>query len=160
MRRGWIFAAGVAASGACAAPGTPVPVLGEVAALEGEWLGEYWSVESGRRGSIVFRLTAGSDTARGDVLLTASRPPMQRPPDSPDVWPPERMSRPLAITFVRMDQRVVSGRLEPYRDPDCGCLLTTTFLGRLTGDTLAGTFSSYHQEMAKRVTGEWRVVRR
>jgi hypothetical protein len=33
--------------------------------------------------------------------------------------------QPLAIRFVFVTSDEVSGVLDPYRDPDCGCTLTT-----------------------------------
>ena len=55
----------------CAGNPSPVPVVGtasDVRALSGEWAGEYRSPETGRTGSITFKLAAGRDTAFGDVL--------------------------------------------------------------------------------------------
>lgn len=143
---------------ACTWVGSPVPVSGEVPALAGEWMGDYWSAESGRRGTIVFRLAAGSDTARGEVIMYEGsiHPPMPTDPGSRHTT--DRPAVALSISFVRVSAGVVTGRLDPYRDPECGCLLTTEFIGNLKADTLAGTFTSYHHEMAKTVRGEWRAV--
>src|SRR5256886_3075331 len=49
-----------------------VPVggtAGEVAALAGQWEGSYASAATGRSGSISFTLSAGSDSAFGDVIM-------------------------------------------------------------------------------------------
>src|SRR6266496_4333197 len=57
---------------ACAASQLPVPVIGpagDVAALAGEWAGDYSSAESGRSGSISFTLRAAGDSAFGDVVM-------------------------------------------------------------------------------------------
>lgn len=147
----------VGAALGCAAPGIPVPVGGEVAALAGEWGGEYWSSESGRHGSIYFLLEAGADTAYGDVLMYPGRAPELEYAGTR--FPPVRPSEALTITFVRARDGLVTGRLDPYRDPDCGCTLATTFEGRVVADTIRGTFSSLHQEMGKVVHGSWRAVR-
>ena len=65
----------VVLSAACASnPSPPVPVTGtraDVSTLVGEWTGEYRSAESGRSGSILFKLDAGTDTARGDVVMVS-----------------------------------------------------------------------------------------
>ena len=37
--------------------------------LAGEWEGEYESAALGRRGTIEFKLKAGTDEARGDVVM-------------------------------------------------------------------------------------------
>src|SRR5258705_1052040 len=57
---------------ACGTNQPSVPLVGrsaDVAALAGEWAGEYSSVESGRSGSITFTLRAASDSAFGDVVM-------------------------------------------------------------------------------------------
>src|SRR3989442_15893302 len=66
---------------ACGASRSPVPLVGaatDVAALAGEWVGDYSSVESGRSGSISFTLRAATDSAFGDVVMIPAglgRPP-------------------------------------------------------------------------------------
>lgn len=150
---------------ACQGPQPPVPVLGDVSTLTGRWEGEYGSRESGRTGSILFTLEAGTDTAHGDVLMVpkqAELPPAPRPgdPDAMD-FRRDRPAQPLPIAFVRAADGVVEGRLAPYRDPDCGCLLTTLFVGRLVApDRIEGTFVSIHGEAGREVQGWWRVERR
>jgi hypothetical protein len=141
---------------ACAFNPATVPVLGavpDVLELAGQWSGEYWSLDSGRSGSIVFRLEAGADSAIGDVLMI----PTGRWHDHPDGRHPT--SEYLSIAFVRVSGGRVRGVLEPYRDPSCGCLLDTSFEGELRGDAIDGTFSSRHVETRARQEGRWRVRR-
>lgn len=156
---------GLGVLAACQGPQPPVPVLGEIEVLAGRWEGEYGSRESGRAGSILFTLQAGTDTAHGDVLMVPRAwdlPPQPRAgdPDAMDV----RRDRPpqaLPIAFVRAVGDVVEGRLEPYRDPDCGCVLTTVFMGKLVNPaTFEGTFTSIHGSGDRTVRGWWRVTRR
>ncbi len=150
---------------ACQGVQPPVPVAGDLMLLAGQWDGEYGGRESGRHGSIVFTLAAGADTAFGDVLMVPRElevPPGARAGD-PGV--PARVAgqvpQAIAISFVRADNQMVEGRLAAYRDPDCGCLLTTTFRGRLVApDLFEGTFVSWHQEMRKETQGWWRARRR
>lgn len=138
----------------CAAPGSPVPVRGETAHLDGRWVGQYHSDLSGRSGSIVFTLAAGQDTARGDVIMIpASRGNVATAPG--EGW----RSEVLTIEFVEIRNGEVSGRLDPYRDPECGCLVTTVFTGRLRGEVLEGTFRTYHRADEHVVEGRWRVER-
>lgn len=142
---------------ACAFRPPAVPVLGDtgdLARLSGEWSGEYWSVDSGRSGSILFRLAAGSDSATGDVLMIQQGQAVH--PHADDQHP---MSEYLPITFVRVAGSQVRGVLEPYRDPNCGCLLDTSFEGVLGGDTIAGTYRSRHVETGTVQDGRWRVRR-
>ena len=147
--RGWTtgIVAAIVALAACQGAQPPVPVMGDVAALAGRWEGEYGSRETGRAGSILFTLEPGTDTAHGEVLMVPRElelPPSPRPGD------PEGLDRRLAqppqalpISFVRATDGRVEGRLAPYRDPDCGCLLTTSFIGRLIdASTFEGTFTS------------------
>lgn len=140
----------------------PVPVAGNLALLAGQWDGDYGGQESGRTGSIAFTLAAGADTAHGDILMVPRSwevPPTSRPgdPDARTTPAPQ----PIAIAFVRAADGFVDGRLAPYRDPECGCLLTTTFRGRLVApDRFEGTFVSWHAEMRQETHGWWRARRR
>jgi len=155
----------VASATACQGPQPPVPVSGDVMMLAGRWEGEYGSRESGRAGSILFTLAAGADTAHGDVIMVPREwelPPTSRggDPDLP-VRPLGPGPQAIAIAFVRAADRMVEGRLAPYRDPECGCLLTTMFRGRLTDpDRLEGTFISLHGESGRETKGWWRATRR
>jgi len=147
---------------ACGGSQTPVPVVGrdaDVSQLAGEWYGDYSSVESGRSGSIVFKLVAGSDSATGDVVMTPQWLTRQgnaqmQPPAAPPAM------QPLTIRFVRVTGGQVSGALAPYTDPNCGCTLHTTFVGRLRADTLEGSYTSEHEQTRDVQRGRWRVVRK
>lgn len=150
----------------CSANPDPVLVIGasaDVSRLAGEWYGEYSSTESGRAGSIVFALRAGSDSAFGDVLMAA--PGVQWNPTTVDVeqtrteMRPDSPVRVIKVRFVDVEAGEVSGRLEPYTDPNCNCMVNTVFRGRLTADTLAGTYAT-HLPDAVVQNGRWRVERR
>lgn len=141
---------------ACSSVVPAVPVLGNVAdvqELAGEWSGEYWSLDTGRSGSILFRLAAGADTAVGDVLMI----PMGQRHDHPDGIHPA--SEYLPISFVSVANGRVRGVLEPYRDPACGCLINTSFDGEMRGNTIEGSFTSRHAETRSVQEGRWRVTR-
>ncbi len=152
------------ASAGCGGPGTPVPVAGtasDLAAMAGEWSGEYSSDESGRSGSIVFRLSAGSDSATGDVVMSPQFWPRGAGPGDPAAGftaPPAPQV--LSIRFVRVAGGRVSGRLDPYTDPQCGCTLLTEFEGALRDNTLEGTYSSRHGATGEVQRGRWKVTRR
>ena len=160
-----IAATVVALGAACSTTPAPVPLVAEpvdVSALAGEWTGEYESPDLGRRGSIVFSLLAGTDTAHGDVLMTPRgyRDPLR--PAEPRMGVERERSNPelLTIRFVRIDGGRVSGVLDPYRDPECGCTLQTSFTGRLVDDsTIEGTFVTTGPPGFPRSTGSWRVTR-
>lgn len=149
---------------ACAANPSPVHVVGgrnEIGTLAGEWTGEYTSVETGRSGSISFTLRAGTDTAFGDVVMipralapvpSETRVPSGATPTAPKV---------LTISFVRVSTNVVSGTLEPYPSPDCGCTLSTVFQGTIKGDRIEGKFTTIHSDhMAPQQQGTWWATRK
>ena len=147
----------------CSGSPAPVPMVGQpadVSRLAGEWYGEYSSVESGRSGSITFKLNAGTDSASGDVIMSPQwnvRPQSGQQPGAGAT--PPTAAQVLAINFVRVAGGDVSGSLAPYTDPTCGCTLHTTFIGRLQSDTLAGTYTSLHEQSRVTQQGRWRVVR-
>ncbi len=144
---------------ACGAPGTPVPVRGDLTPLVGEWVGQYTAAEAGRVGSIVFTLAAGRDTAVGDVMMVpANIEPATTTPRSDD--PMLRTPRILKISFVRCEGTAVTGWLDPYPDPDTGEKTSTTFDGIIKGNQLEGTFVSYLELSGKRRTGTWAVKRK
>jgi hypothetical protein len=67
-------------------------------------------------------------------------------------------SRALAIRFVEVAGGNVEGALEPYIAPDCDCVVTTTFTGSVSADTVRGTFITRGRLMNAQ-TGTWSVVR-
>jgi hypothetical protein len=147
----------------CGGAQSPVPVVGreaDISQLAGEWFGEYSSVESGRSGTISFTLAAGADSAVGDVVMTPQW--LMRQGNAPAAPSPaaQPTSQPLSIRFVRVTGGQVSGELAPYTDPNCGCTLHTTFVGRLSSDTLQGTYTSVHEQTRDVQKGRWRVVRK
>ncbi len=150
---------------ACGQPGTPVPVVGspvDLTHLAGRWVGDFSSVETGRSGSIVFRLSASGDSAFGDVLMNptaiANRSQVRDPSAAPTM-PPAPTPQWIEINFVRVAGGRISGTLKPYTDPTCNCPLFTMFEGRLAGDTLSGTYTSRHQAGGPSQQGRWTAVR-
>jgi len=161
----WIAIAAAAATAACApSPPAPVPVSAPegTSALVGEWAGEYESPAVGRAGSIVFHLDAGRDTAQGDVVMVprGSQEALRRAPAEPGTLVhASTVPQVLTIRFVRVQGGRVTGVLDPYLDPDCGCRVFTAFEGTLAGDRLRGTFET-RGSPAGPVTGTWSVERR
>jgi hypothetical protein len=147
----------LAAASACATITGRVPIEGpSVAQLIGDWEGSYSSRETGRSGTIMFRLHALDDTAQGTVFMESK--PSDDPMNTGTVRVPESArtpaSTPLYIRFVVVRDTEIRGVLEPYRDPQCGCLLKTEFIGRIEGNAIEGTFRSegegFHHLPAKR----------
>lgn len=142
----------------CATAPLKVPVIGNTSALAGRWEGEFQSNNGMRAGSIAFELAAGRDTAFGDVVLTtrggdrAYVPGKDQHPERPQV-------EVLAIKFVSISGNLVRGTMERYRDPACGCQLRTVFDGAMHGDTITGTYRTYHLESRDAHEGKWAVRR-
>ena len=129
---------------------------------EGDWTGAYYSTETGRRGEITFTFEADADTAFGEVVMIAERVGDEYRPYTADFMMTETgpYTEGLKVRFVKVAGNEVSGELESYKDPDCGCTLHTTFKGWIRGDEIYGSFLSHHQEMNRTVTGAWNVKRR
>lgn len=153
--------AGVAA---CSPSPSPVPVVaeaGELLQLAGEWQGHYDSPVVGRSGSIVFELEAGRDTAYGEVTMIPAgwTRPLGPADDPAAVARGAPAPETLRIRFIRVEYGVISGTMQPYDDPDCGCPVYTTFIGQLGGDLIEGEFTARpgHGPPYK---GTWQVQRK
>ena len=135
-------------------PAPPVPVAGsDASALAGRWEGEYSSEATGRSGSIVFELKSGDRVAHGDVLM------VPKGTDAP-ADPLSTMPQVLNINFVSSSGGIVTGTMDPYRDPRCDCEVQTTFVGRVAGDTIEGTFTTTPSGSAPITTGRWKIARK
>jgi hypothetical protein len=164
MRAHLLRAALPAALALACGPGNPVPVVApadQLARLTGNWEGSYRGDDNGRSGTIDFRLLPGRDTAYGEVVMVPAGWDSPVEPVNGRQWDASGLPNPtsLGISFVRLDDGRVSGVLDPYRDPECGCHLTTTFEGTLVGDTLRGRYVSLHQESRITTGGVWQAVR-
>jgi hypothetical protein len=152
---------------ACATKPTPVTISGDPsdrASLAGKWSGEYQSPSTGRSGSIVFNLSASGDAANGDVVMIPrgygkALAPFNQGTASGSAMQNTNSSQVLTIKLVRVTGDTVSGVLDAYRDPQCDCPVETTFTGRLSGDTIEGTFSTRGSQSNAPQTGTWRVKR-
>lgn len=132
----------------------------DVALLNGEWHGDYGSSSSGRRGTILFVLQGTADSAYGEVLMVPAGYSAPRTAAEAS----EQIRRPipqvLAIAFVHAEGGTLTGRLEPYRDPECGCPLTTVFTGTLAEpDVIRGSFTTTGPPGHLGGSGDWSVRR-
>jgi hypothetical protein len=133
---------------------------GDLRQLAGRWEGNYTGIESGRTGSITFEISARGDSAFGDVLLTVpgNLGPIV-PVDPRDVHLAHASSaQVLNVMFVRVAGGAVRGTLEPYRAPDCGCVVHTIFTGRVHGDRITGRFVTLLDDNREQ-NGTWHVAR-
>jgi hypothetical protein len=164
--KSWLFAL-IAIFAGCRYAPNKIPIVAagstDLAALAGEWNGDYTSVETGRSGSIFFRLKSQHDSAAiGEVLMAAPRASMSpnaAVTEAPRWSTPLPTDQVLTINFVRAEQGMVSGLLDPYRDPTCGCLVETRFSGHITGDVIEGTFTTRQRETGTVQNGRWKVNR-
>lgn len=151
------------AAAACAFNPAPVPLAGRAADVErlaGRWTGDYEGYGSGRAGRIEFILAAGEGHAHGDVLMVprTTRNPY-RPWRETFTAPTLALSEDLTIRFVAVENGEVTGELDPYRDPDCGCRAHTTFHGRLRGNVIEGTFVTFLDGHDDAQRGRWKAQR-
>jgi len=136
-------------------PAPAVPVGGsDVSALEGRWVGDYSSPDTGRTGSIIFEFQLGK-VGRGDVLMVPKGAYTATP--GPD--PVKTMPQVLQISFVNAEGGVVKGTMDAYQDPSCACQVETTFVGRISGDTIEGTFATSPIGKEAISTGRWKMTR-
>ena len=162
MRLSYLVVLAAASLGACRARPSHVPVIASPESLEalaGEWTGEFTNLVTRRGGSIVLRIRAGQDTAHGDVLLEprGGTPVLANAGPTRVVVPTTALT--LQIAFVRAVGDTVSGRMQPYESPDCACTLTTTFVGRLRGDRIEGTYTAVGAPGGPQ-SGRWQAKRR
>jgi hypothetical protein len=122
--------------------------------LVGEWHGEYTNPEAGRSGTIGFTLRAGESSASGRVVMI--------PGKADSLASAAAMARSVInIKFMRKEGNKVTGTLDPYRDPQCDCTVTTNFEGTFTdARTIEGTFTTVPSRTGANVTGgKWKVTR-
>lgn len=151
-----LTAAGLLA--ACAPTLVNVPVAGPPAAirqLEGEWLGEYSLGPAGREGGLHFKLATGDKTASGEVWMNP-RGPINAPYQGSA---PSFNATPLMIRFVWIEEDVVTGTLDMYRDPVTDNILLTTFRGRVGKNAIKGTFVTENKTTGEMTSGVWSAKR-
>ena len=149
---------------ACAGNPAPVPVeanRADLSAMAGRWEGSYRNDATGRTGGILFTLSADRDSATGDVIMD----PISQYAGGTWAGAGERAlpgaggsARILSIRFVRLHGSQVTGSMAPYTAPDCNCTVRTMFVGRASGNAIAGTFTT-QGEGARTTRGEWEVHR-
>jgi hypothetical protein len=137
---------------------------GDLEMLAGEWTGEYDSVSLGRRGSLEFRLKAGTNEARGAVLMVPRgqlHPYRADPHDGAPVAAPDPFNTEmLRIKFVRASRGSIMGMLDRYWDPDRQCYATTVFHGEAGRTRIEGTFRTSFACGDGEATGHWHVVKK
>ena len=128
--------------------------------LVGQWRGNFISSRPGRSGTIAFTLRAGESAASGGVVLF-QKPDSLLTPEERELMAnvPERTV--LKIHFLRKEGGSVNGSLDPYRDPECDCTVTSTFQGVFTNPTtIEGEYTTVRAKPGTDIIrGRWRVTR-
>jgi hypothetical protein len=141
----------------CSSNPKPISMMGspeDINLMVGSWIGTYASDAGDRSGTIQFELEKDVETASGRVVMYFGEIDPSRPAEQQDV-----RSLRLAISFIQLGSGYVSGRLTPYLDPTCECMIETLFQGKLEGDTIEGTFSSHGVNEDLHRVGTWSVNR-
>jgi len=158
MKPNAMIAFPVAVLAGCALGAPSVPVIGDdsdLAILEGEWSGEFESVETGRRGRIFFVFDRENDSALGHVLML-----LDDAVSAPQPGRAQHAHQYIDFSFIHIAGDEVTGTLSTYQDPLCGCQLETTFRGTLRAGVIRGRFTSVHLDSGKIKEGEWWARRR
>jgi hypothetical protein len=162
---GAVALAGLTATSAFAAdtPQERIAVAGDAVSMEalaGRWIGEYKSEVTGRHGYISFTLSTEQDKAVGGISMVSGRKAKTGKPGSAM----RRRSggekrKPLNITFVKIAEGKVSGKVTPFFDPKFDSMVHTVFEGMLYGgELLEGTFTSTLADKGSSYSGTWRVI--
>jgi len=162
----WILAALTAACASQPNPAPEIPVdstqKSDLKALVGKWTGEYSSEANGRSGSIVFELKSGVNVAHGDVLMWPKGARALAPSEVRALPEDQLKTMPqiLEINFVESQGGFITGTMNTYIDPDCGCEVHTTFGGSIDKDVIVGEYSIERLDQpGKRVKGRWKVTK-
>jgi hypothetical protein len=130
--------------------------------LVGEWRGDYSSAATGRTGTIAFTLRAGEGAASGNVVMIPRADSLLTDEEREALANTSSDGKSiLKINFVRKEGGSVKGTLDPYRDPDCGCMVNTTFQGVFRdARTIEGTFTTVPSAPGGSITGgKWKATR-
>lgn len=160
-----LIAAGLASlSTACA---TKTPGIAMTASdfdlnpLVGVWRGSYSNPQTGRTGTVAFTLRAGESSATGNVVMIPRADSLLTAEDREMVNNVAESRSVLNISFIRKEGGSVNGTLDPYRSPDCDCIVRTNFQGVFTdAATIQGTFTVVPTKPGSSIsTGTWKVTR-
>ena len=159
MRVGLALTAALAL--ACVSLPDPVDMTSrptDVILLDGEWSGDFTSIDGTAGGTLELTLGVRNDSARGRAVIA--------PVVYPDVGvsaptrPQERPTRRTLVSFVSTTDGVVTGTLPPYFDTDVGGIVQMTLIGRLRSwNVIEGSFVVLGTNLTVVQAGTWRVVR-
>lgn len=166
MRLVNLFALATLGALACALNPAPVAISADSegrALVLGDWSGSYYTNDGGRAGSIVFQFHQHDSTGIqcfGDVVMSLPGNRQRAFVEQSGISAPEETLQLLTIDFVRVTGHEVTGSMAPYRDPDTGEMLGTTFKGRIDGDKITGALVTVHSSSGIEEVGSWEIFRK
>jgi hypothetical protein len=146
---------------ACASLPDPAVITSrptDVILMDGEWRGDFISIDGAAGGTLELTLAVHNDSARGRAVLA----PVVYP--EIDVSAPARAqprpTRRALVSFVAVTNGVMTGTLPPYFDADLGGVVQMTLVGRLRSwNLIEGSFVVLGSNLTVVQAGTWRVVR-
>lgn len=138
----------------------PLPSPSEnLAALGGEWRGEYKNPANGRSGTLYFSLASQEDAASGEIVVyPQGAPGIVNWENRLTLASARYLAEAMQVRFVSYQSGIVTARVGPYVDPNCGNVHVTTLFGELRNDRLSGNFIS-RSEAHEPITGQWSAHR-
>ena len=130
----------------------------DVILLDGEWRGDFTSIDATAGGTLELTLGVRNDSARGQAVIT----PVVYPEVgvSAPARPQARPTRRAPVSFVSVTDGIVTGTLPPYFDADVGGIVQMTLIGRLRSwNVIEGSFVVLGTNLTVVQAGTWRVVR-
>ena len=146
---------------ACGIQPTPEPTPSnpaDLAAMNGNWIGEYNNSETGRSGSISMSLRSWTDSVAGDVVMV---PRGSTPLLAADVVGHVNRgvsSEILHLSFKRAAGGMVEASVEPYFSQDCACVVSMVLQATPSRNLIAGDFV-ITSPRGLRQQGRWSVER-
>lgn len=128
--------------------------------LEGEWRGEFGSLDGQRGGSLTFALEVRNDTARGPAVLVPVAYLAAQTGASAPMRPEARSILRSPVQFVSVTDGVVTGVVPAFFDTERLTTVQMTFVGRMRSwNVIEGTYVTLGANLRIEELGTWRVVR-
>ena len=128
--------------------------------LEGEWRGDFASLDGQRGGSMMFALEVRDDTARGPAVLAPVAYIAAQAGASAPMRAEARSILRSPVQFVSVTDGVVTGVVPAFFDTERMTMVQMTFVGRMRSwNVIEGTYFTLGPNLRVEELGTWRVVR-
>lgn len=128
--------------------------------LEGQWQGDFGTLDGQRGGSMTLALEVRNDTARGPVVLAPVVYVAAEAGASAPMRAEARSVLRSPIQFVSVTDGVVTGVVPAFFDTERLVTVQMTFIGRMRSwNVIEGTYISLGPDLRIEELGTWRVVR-